>query len=62
MTLDRDGGEYTILVNNEDQYSIWRVGIDIPNGWEQVDYVGTKEECSSKVDEIWQDMRPRSLK
>ncbi|HXL89164.1 MAG TPA: MbtH family NRPS accessory protein [Streptosporangiaceae bacterium] len=53
---------YEVLRNDEDQYSLWLAGHDVPAGWYQVGKQGTKDECSVYVDEVWTDMRPRSLR
>jgi uncharacterized protein YbdZ (MbtH family) len=57
-----DDIRYQVLRNDEDQYSLWPVGHDVPAGWYQVGKEGTKDECSAYVDEVWTDMRPRSLR
>ena len=53
---------YRVVINIEDQYSIWPVRKEIPYGWKDVGKSGTKEECLSYIREVWVDMRPRSLK
>ncbi|GAA3957981.1 MbtH family protein [Actinoplanes auranticolor] len=53
---------YEVLRNDEEQYSLWPVGLDVPAGWQRVGKEGTRDECSSYVDEVWTDMRPRSLR
>jgi len=50
-----------VLVNEEEQYSLWPQGNPIPNGWKQVKE-GTKAECLQYVKEVWTDMRPLSLR
>ena len=52
---------YLVLVNEEEQYSLWPRSNAIPNGWKQVKE-GTKAECSAYVKEVWTDMRPLSLR
>jgi len=51
-----------VVINLEDQYSIWPIRKEIPYGWSEVGKSGTKEECLSYIKEVWTDMRPRSLK
>jgi MbtH protein len=53
---------YKVVVNSEEQYSIWRV--DKPNalGWSDAGKSGTKEECLAYIKEVWTDMRPLSLR
>ena len=57
-----DNVRYQVLRNDEDQYSLWPAGQEAPVGWYQVGKEGTKDECSAYVDEVWTDMRPRSLR
>jgi MbtH protein len=53
---------YKVVVNHEQQYSIWPEGRNIPLGWEYAGKVGTKEECLSHINSVWTDMRPLSLR
>ncbi|HEY2724809.1 MAG TPA: MbtH family NRPS accessory protein [Pseudonocardiaceae bacterium] len=57
-----DDARYVVLRNDEEQYSLWPVGHPVPAGWQQVREEGSKEECVAYVDEVWTDMRPRSLR
>lgn len=59
---EQDERQYRVVVNHEQQYSIWPEGLDTPAGWRPVDKSGTKEECLNYIDEIWIDMRPLSLR
>jgi MbtH protein len=59
--MDGDA-RYVVLRNDEEQYSLWLAGHTTPAGWHQVGQEGSKEECSSYVDKVWTDMRPRSLR
>jgi MbtH protein len=53
---------FIVLINDEEQYSIWQKHWKIPNGWRIVGPEGTKEACCRYVDEVWTDMRPLSLR
>ncbi|WP_172381757.1 MbtH family NRPS accessory protein [Streptomyces sp. MNP-20] len=53
---------YQVLRNDEDQYSLWPIDVDVPAGWHRTDKEGTEAECSAYVDQVWTDMRPRSLR
>ncbi len=53
---------YQVLRNDEEQYSLWPADIEVPAGWEPVGKEGTEAECSAYVDEVWTDMRPKSLR
>jgi MbtH protein len=53
---------FKVVKNHEDQYSIWPADREPPRGWSEVGKSGPKEECLAFVDEVWTDMRPRSLR
>jgi MbtH protein len=53
---------YTVVVNHEEQYSIWPEYKEIPNGWRAVGKTGLKAECLAYIKEVWTDMRPLSLR
>jgi MbtH protein len=59
---DEDNTTYIVVVNHEEQYSIWPDYKEIPNGWRAVGKSGVKEECLSYIEEVWTDMRPLSLR
>lgn len=62
-TTDMDENtRYQVLRNDEEQYSLWPVDVEVPAGWQPVGKEGTEAECSAYVDEVWTDMRPRSLR
>jgi len=54
--------EYDVVVNDEEQYSIWAVGRAVPAGWRAVGVNGSKEKCLEHIEEVWTDMRPKSLR
>jgi uncharacterized protein YbdZ (MbtH family) len=53
---------YKVVVNHEEQYSIWPEYKDIPLGWSDVGKSGLKPECLAYIKEVWTDMRPLSLR
>ena len=57
-----DTTTYVVVVNHEEQYSIWRDGQTIPNGWREAGKRGQKAECLAWVKENWTDMTPLSLR
>lgn len=59
---EEDTREYEVLVNAEEQYSLWLAGQQIPNGWRQVGPRGKKQVCLDYVKEVWTDMRPLSVR
>jgi MbtH protein len=60
--MSEDSTIYRVVVNHEEQYSIWPVGREIPAGWSEAGRQGTKEECLDYVKKVWTDMRPLSLR
>ena len=54
--------QYKVVVNHEEQYSIWLANRDLPLGWNEAGKKGTKEECLAYIDKVWVDMRPLSLR
>ena len=54
--------KWKVVINIEDQYSIWPDSKVIPPGWSAAGKDGTREECLNYIKEVWVDMRPRSLK
>jgi MbtH protein len=57
-----DHAIYTVVVNDEVQYSIWPDYKEIPNGWRAVGKTGLKPECLAYINEVWTDMQPLSLR
>jgi MbtH protein len=55
------GTRYRVVVNEEEQYSIWPVTKEIPQGWRSVEVEGFKDDCLAYIEKTWTDLRPRSL-
>ncbi|MDM8558154.1 MbtH family NRPS accessory protein [Candidatus Parabeggiatoa sp. HSG14] len=53
---------YNVVVNSEEQYSLWPFEKEPPNGWRKVGVSGNKAECGEYVKKVWTDMRPLSLR
>ncbi|NEP63003.1 MAG: MbtH family NRPS accessory protein [Symploca sp. SIO2G7] len=53
---------YKVVVNDEEQYSIWPARKDNPIGWTDTSKSGCKQECLDYIKEVWIDMRPLSLR
>ena len=53
---------YRVVVNDEEQYSIWLADQPPPKGWRYGGREGTKLECLAFIKEVWTDMRPMSLR
>jgi uncharacterized protein YbdZ (MbtH family) len=65
-TVNRDEDEdttiYKVVVNHEEQYSIWLADRENPKGWQDAGKSGLKKECLAYIKEVWTDMRPLSLR
>ena len=59
---EEDATIYKVVVNDEEQYSIWPVERENPLGWRDVGKSGIKAECLAYIEEVWTDMRPLSLR
>jgi len=59
---DDDKTIYKVVVNHEEQYSIWPEYRENPPGWNDAGKAGTKAECLAHIKEVWTDMRPLSLR
>jgi len=53
---------YNVVINHEEQYSIWPAHRENPLGWNSVGKSGLKAECLAYIKEAWTDMRPKSLR
>jgi MbtH protein len=60
--VSQDQTVYKVVVNHEEQYSIWWVDRENAPGWNDAGKSGTREECLAYIEEIWTDMRPLSLR
>jgi len=59
---NEDTTTYRVVVNHEEQYSIWPIYLENPPGWRDTGKAGAKTECLEYVKEVWTDMRPLSLR
>ncbi|WP_216207445.1 MbtH family protein [Amycolatopsis aidingensis] len=62
MSGENEETEYEVVVNQEEQYSIWPVARPVPDGWRTVGQRGRKQHCLDWIEQHWTDMRPRSLR
>lgn len=60
--FDRENDEFIVLVNHEEQYSLWPAWKDIPQGWTDQGITGNKQVCLDYIEKHWTDMRPLSLR
>lgn len=59
---DWQDGALKVVVNHEEQYSIWPADREVPSGWREAGKQGNKVECLAYIEEVWTDMRPLSLR
>ncbi len=57
-----DDAEYVVVLNHEEQYSIWFADREIPGGWKVEGFRGTKKQCLDHIEKVWTDIRPKSLR
>jgi MbtH protein len=65
MNRDDEGEDttiYKVVMNHEEQYSIWPADRENALGWRDAGKSGTKAECLAYIKEVWTDMRPLSLR
>lgn len=56
------GADHTVVRNHEEQYSLWRVGEPLPEGWREAGFTGSREQCLAHIEEAWTDLCPLSLR
>ena len=59
--FDDENGTFLVLVNDENQHSLWPVFAEIPDGWKAVFGEDCRKSCLKYIEENWTDMRPKSL-
>ena len=62
MSWDSPDTRFDVVVNHEEQYSIWPTYKPLPEGWRAVGKQGSKDECLAHIEAVWTDMRPLSLR
>ncbi len=60
--FDDENTIFKVVVNHEEQYSIWPKDRDLPLGWNEEGTEGVKQVCLEQIEKIWTDMRPLSLR
>jgi uncharacterized protein YbdZ (MbtH family) len=60
--FDEKDANFVVLVNDEEQYSLWPVSVDVPAGWKVVLKECPRQGCLDFIEANWLDMRPRSLR
>ncbi|MFD4245441.1 MbtH family protein [Streptomyces sp. IBSNAI002] len=59
--FEDDNSGYLVLINDENQHSLWPVWIDVPAGWTTAHGEATRQECLDWIEANWTDIRPASL-
>jgi MbtH protein len=59
--FENPDGVYLVLVNDENQHSLWPEFAEVPAGWQVVHGPGSRQSCLDYVERNWTDMRPKSL-
>ncbi|MEU1278873.1 MbtH family protein [Streptomyces sp. NPDC005805] len=57
-----DTVRFRVVVNHEEQYSVWFTERPLPAGWTETGVSGTREECLAHIAEVWTDLTPRSVR
>jgi MbtH protein len=57
-----DARTWIVVMNDEEQYSIWSADDPVPSGWQPIGVTGSREECLHHIDQVWTDLRPLSLR
>lgn len=62
VSEQQDASQFDVVVNAEQQYSIWSSDMTPPAGWERVGVQGPRQACLDYINRAWTDMRPLSLR
>lgn len=62
LDQDKDMAIYKVIVNQEEQYSVWPAEKERPQGWSDTGKTGSRIECLEYIEEVWTDLRPLSLR
>ncbi|WP_394537192.1 MbtH family protein [Lysobacter enzymogenes] len=54
--------DFIVLINDEEQYSLWSQSIPVPSGWRVAHGPAVRQACLDYVDEVWKDLTPRSVR
>ena len=60
--FDDEDGRFYVLINDEEQYSLWPTFAEVPQGWRVVFGEESRAACDEYVEQNWTDMRPKSLR
>jgi MbtH protein len=62
IVFDDETIDYFVVVNDEEQYSIWPAQRDLPNGWRAIGPPRPRAECLDYIEQVWTDIRPKSVR
>jgi MbtH protein len=62
MTVEEGTEMFVVVVNHEEQYSLWPEYKEVPSGWTRVGDAASKQACLDHINTVWTDMRPLSLR
>ncbi|MFD4691717.1 MbtH family NRPS accessory protein [Streptomyces sp. NBC_00683] len=62
MSDQKDQQVHTVVVNDQEQYSVWPVLVPVPQGWRETGRRGTRAECLEHIESVWTDLRPLSIR
>lgn len=62
MFGDDESDSYSVVINIEEQYSIWPAGRSVPAGWRETGVSGSRTECLEHIERVWTDLRPLSAR
>ncbi len=54
--------DFLVVINHEQQYSVWPANREVPAGWKSAGYSGSREQCLDHIEQVWVDMRPLSIR
>ncbi|MFD5514943.1 MbtH family protein [Streptomyces sp. NPDC127066] len=60
--FDNPDGTFSVLVNGEEQYSLWPTALSVPAGWTVVHGESSRQACVDYIERNWTDLRPRSAR
>lgn len=60
--FDDENGTFHVLVNDEEQHSLWPAFAELPAGWRSVFGEASRADCLAYVEQNWADIRPRTLR
>ncbi|MCG8454636.1 MAG: MbtH family NRPS accessory protein [Holophagales bacterium] len=60
--FEEEDRRYIVVANDEEQYSIWPEGRELPKGWRAVREPASRRDCLEHIERVWTDVRPSSLR